>query len=377
VHLSSTKYGPKLLAKGARQSDVMRNEQAIRMPGLQPVLDEASSLMDQDIPVFVLGDFNAPSHRDWTTAAAGLRSHVTGRFRWPMSIAAEGIGLVDSYRAVYPDPVQNPGLTWPAARPFVAGYNPGMNGAAADRIDLLYAGGAATPVEALIVGEDGSEFTDVAVSPWPTDHRAVVVRFDVDPAPPPTLVTIDQRLVEIGQKRSVRYFSDSAAAASLSVVPSGGSTDDATVEQRLADPSSGSWPLPTEVLAPGAFDVVLLDSGGAELQRVGFWLVEPGTTPTLTTDKKAYAPGEPIDVSWQSAPGNKWDWIGIYRRDADPDVAYYKTWAYTKATVAGSETLDGSDSGGPWPMTPGEYSVYLLVDDSYREVAGADFIVRG
>ena len=110
VHLSSTKYGPKLLAKGARRSEVMSNERAIRLPGLQPVLDEASSLMGQGIPVFVLGDFNAPSHRDWTRVTAGLRSHVTGRFRWPTSVAAERIGLVDSYRAVYPDPVLNPGF---------------------------------------------------------------------------------------------------------------------------------------------------------------------------------------------------------------------------------------------------------------------------
>jgi hypothetical protein len=45
----------------------------------------------------------------------------------------EHAGFNDSYRAVHPDPVKDSGLTWPAARPFVKGYNPGLNGAAAYR----------------------------------------------------------------------------------------------------------------------------------------------------------------------------------------------------------------------------------------------------
>ena len=86
----------------------------------------------------LLGDFNAPSHRDWTDATVGMRPHVTQPFDWPTSVATEQIGLVDAYRSVYPDPVTHPGLTWPADRPFVDGYNPAADGHPEDRIDLMY-----------------------------------------------------------------------------------------------------------------------------------------------------------------------------------------------------------------------------------------------
>ena len=377
LHLSSTKYGPQLIDKGrATAAEVLRNENALRLPELEPVLDEASSLTQRGIPVFVTGDFNAPSHRDWTAATVGLRDHMAFPLQWPTSVAAEAAGLVDAYRALSPDPVEDPGLTWPASRPFVPGYNPGPNGAAADRIDLMFTGGPVEPVEARIVGEKGSAFTDVAVSPWPTDHRALVVRAELLPAAPPTLVTIDQRLVTIGQERNVRYVSDSGDAATLAVVPAAGGVEDAAIEQQLDNAASGSWLLPTQELEQGAYDLVLLDGDGAELARSPFWLIEPGATPQLTTDKRVYAPSEPIEVTWLYAPGNKWDWLGIYDRGADPEVASYTTWTYTGGTIAGTEILDGSDFGGPWPLSPGAYSVYLLVDDSYEKVAGTDFDVR-
>src|SRR4029453_7688295 len=92
----------------------------------------------------------------------------------------------DSYRALHPTPVTDQGLTWPASRPFVKGYNPGPNGAAADRIDLLYSGGPARATQSSVVGEAGSKYSDIVVSPWPSDHRAVVSQFEVTPAPLPT-----------------------------------------------------------------------------------------------------------------------------------------------------------------------------------------------
>ena len=76
------------------------------------------------------------------------------------------------------------------------------------------------------------------------------------------------------------------------------------------------------------------------------------------------------------APGNKWDWIGVYRRGADPNVASYKNWDYTDAKIAGTVLIDGRAPGGPWPLPPGEYDVLLLKDDSYQELARAPFTVK-
>ena len=86
--------------------------------------------------------------------------------------------------------------------------------------------------------------------------------------------------------------------------------------------------------------------------------------------------GEPIDVSWHAAPANRWDWVGIYRRGADPNIAYYILWLYTDASVEGSIVLDRA-ANGPWPLKPGKYSVYLLVDDSYEKIAAGNFTVTG
>ena len=105
------------------------------------------------------------------------------------------------------------------------------------------------------------------------------------------------------------------------------------------------------------------------------WVREPGADATVTTSKRSYRVGAPIQVSWSDAPGGKWDWVGVYKRGADPNVAYYKDWVYTEATIAGSATIDGKASGGPWPLPPGKYDIVLLADDSYAELARTPFTV--
>ena len=69
------------------------------------------------------------------------------------------------------------------------------------------------------------------------------------------------------------------------------------------------------------------------------------------------------------------DWLGVYARHADPNVAPYLLWIYTRAAVAGRFAL-GRGANGPWPLRPGRYTVYLLRDDLYVKLAGADFTIR-
>ena len=85
-------------------------------------------------------------------------------------------------------------------------------------------------------------------------------------------------------------------------------------------------------------------------------------------------------MAWSNVPGNRFDWIGIYRRGADPAVASYLLWTYTgeaiyRYSILASTTLDET-SEGRFPLRPGKYTREVLVDDAYEAVATADFVIR-
>ncbi|HKX56250.1 MAG TPA: endonuclease/exonuclease/phosphatase family protein, partial [Xanthomonadales bacterium] len=117
--------------------------------------------------IFITGDFNEPSFRDWTAAAAAAGIHPLV-VDWPFSRAIEALGFTDVFRAVHPDPVEKPGFTW----------SPNITAATTDdhpdRIDFIFARGVGIEIlSAHIVGEAGP-WSDRVVEPWPSDHRAVV-----------------------------------------------------------------------------------------------------------------------------------------------------------------------------------------------------------
>jgi len=76
------------------------------------------------------------------------------------------------------------------------------------------------------------------------------------------------------------------------------------------------------LLKAGAYDAVLLDANGKELARAPFWMEEPGAVPTVGVDHPNYADNEAIVASWKNAPGNRRDWLGIYKA-GDPDQMNY------------------------------------------------------
>jgi len=117
--------------------------------------------------VFVTGDFNEPSNHDWTPEAVAAGQHPVA-VKWPTTGRLVAEGFIDAYRAVHPDPVAKPAYTW----------TPRFDEAATDdhpdRIDfVLVRGQGVTVTDAAIVGEDGPR-SDIVVTPWPSDHRAVV-----------------------------------------------------------------------------------------------------------------------------------------------------------------------------------------------------------
>ena len=381
VHLPSNPYGPFRVKQGESRKEVVDLERRVRLPAIRPSLHAEKDLQAEGIPVFLVGDFNSPSWRDWTKEMVGVRYQIRYPVKWPVSRAVERAGFVDSYRAIYPDPKKHPGLTWWAARPTLFGGYP-CHCAPQDRIDLVYATPEATPTKSLIVGERDSPLADVGVHPWPSDHRMVVSSFQVTPAAPPNFVAVDEkdRLVDVGEKVNVTFHSPGGPGEHVAVVTAGGDPAAGTVADQPTgggNPTDGSLAFDTDGWSAGGYEAVLLDGSGAELSRIPFWVKEPSDGPQVWTGKPTYTVGEGIDVHWTDAPGERWDWVGIYKRGANPHVAYYLLWAYTHNTIEGSLVLDDDDHG-PWPMGAGKYSIYLLADDGYKLLAGSPFrIAKG
>ena len=140
------------------------------------LLKQIKDLPDQEATVFVVGDFNEPSHLDWTEAAAKSGRHPI-KVAYPTSTEMAKAGFSDAYRTIYPDEMKNPGITWSPA------YKVGDPRTHHDRIDFVYFKGNGVKVtEVKIVGES-EENADLVVSPYPSDHRAVVATFTLAKQP--------------------------------------------------------------------------------------------------------------------------------------------------------------------------------------------------
>jgi endonuclease/exonuclease/phosphatase family metal-dependent hydrolase len=379
VHLPSPNYGPRRLLDGWSRRKVLRNERASRLPAIRPFVHALAPVAVAGIPSVILGDFNAPSSQDWTAATVGVRPQNRFPVTWPVSRYLLGHGYADSYRQVHPDPVASPGLTWPSGRPpSPDSWNPRRD-APQDRIDQIWVAGPASATGIEIVGERGGPEVSIGLRPWGTDHRAVVSTLDATPGAPPVMGSPVPRLVDVGADLTVLYHAPGAAGERVVLVPEGG--DPATDALDAAptpggQPNDGSLMLPTSSLPVGSYDAVLADAADAVLSRAPFWIRDPGSPPTLATAKHRYAVGEPLGFSWTQAPGNRFDWIGVYPRDADPASGSYAGYVYTRATVVGSAVFDHR-AVHRWPLSPGRYTAYYLTTDIYRAVASVDFVVRG
>jgi len=162
-------YGPAPFVKTAAEAVMWADK--TRGPAMD-LLAADMAAAEGAAAVFVTGDFNEPSMHDWTDAAVAA-GHQPLAVVWPTTKRLGDAGFTDAYRAIWADPVAKPAYTW---TPQGDEADPEDHH---DRIDFVFAKGAGLSVtDAAIVGETGPR-TDIAVDPWPSDHRAVVaeVRF--------------------------------------------------------------------------------------------------------------------------------------------------------------------------------------------------------
>jgi len=371
VHMPATPYGPEAVRDGQDLAAVMQMETDTRMPAIQPYLEALPKIAADGTPVFLTGDFNSPSHLDWTEAVMKVRPQVKYVVEWPVSKALADAGLRDSYREAHPDPVARAGLTWTTGYP-----HPWIKpNETFDRIDLVWSAGNTRVTASEVVGEAGGPDVDIPVTPWPSDHRAVVSTFQVMPGMAPAMVGVDRRVLRQGDDFILRFAIGDREDARISVVPKGGDpAKDAVASMATGDASDRpSIKLGSTLMKAGAYDAVLSDADGKELARTPFWLLARDAMPSVASKKSSYKPGQTIDVSWHNAPGMKFDWVAIYHA-GDPDIYNYIAYIYTGATVEGSGSFDTDAIGGK--LDPGNYEVRLLRDDSYVLLAKAPFTVK-
>ena len=143
---------------------------------INKVLWDIKSILSSGEPVFLTGDFNEPSHLDWTTESAQAGLHPL-KVSFPTSIQVTEAGLKDAFRELFPDPVTVPGFTWPAGT-----YPETPDSSVADpedRIDFIYFTGEKVQVKNVQRLGEAADTSDISFVNYPSDHRAVLATFEL------------------------------------------------------------------------------------------------------------------------------------------------------------------------------------------------------
>lgn len=381
THTPWNPSGYLVMLQGGDEAEVLAAERR-KLGWLAPHLEAVAGPIGAGVPTFFVGDLNSPSHLDWTQEAVdelgwqpptldppGERYVVA----WPVTVAMEDAGFTDTYREAHPDPVADPGFTY-CVRFFPACGRWDTW----DRIDYVFSAGPIDVRGSRVVGE-GGPYTDIRSRPWPTDHRAVVSTVDVTPVvPDPFAAPLDER-VWLGRDVEVAFADPASGGRTIGLWAVGDdpATDPAAVEATVdAGADDGMVALPTDAVPPGDYAVALVDGGGVVATS---WatLVDRGAPATVRTAARAYDRGEPIEVEWTGAPGNRYDWLALSRGCFDASVCPLRQWRYVDGNVNGTASFTRG-SEGIWPLRPGRYAVSLCVDDGFVCIATSRiFRVRG
>ncbi len=137
------------------------------------MLKELSVVHERGTPIFVTGDFNEPSFQDWTQPAADAGVHPI-KVTYPATKRVTDHGMIDSYRELHRNELQRPGYTW---TPLTETSDQLDHH---DRIDFVFADNRYCDIESCQVVGENEESADIVVTPWPSDHRAVLATVKVE-----------------------------------------------------------------------------------------------------------------------------------------------------------------------------------------------------
>lgn len=368
VHLPSDPYGEDWVRDGRSATAVVRLEQRVRLPAIKPFLNVLPQLATDGIPVFLAGDFNSPSDEDWRPAAISRWPYRRISVEWPVAQAVRAAGFRDSFRHKHPDPVRYPGFTWWADRPVIPDYNPGLADSWQSRIDFIWYAGPARVMQSTLVGDAGAPGVTIAVKPWPSDHRAVLSDFAIEPAPIPLVVAASRRLYRVGDPGSIVY-SNRTSAGALIIAPTGIDGEPGAPWRRVETTARlGTMEFGDSTPPAGRYAVALIDSEQRTVSRNEFWVLPADATPEIGARMESYVQDEPVSIRWRNAPGNRYDWIAVYPEGVTDREAYV-AWAHTGGRVEGEIALAAAQAVSGWPLPAGRYTASLMIDDGFESLA--------
>lgn len=181
---------PETVLQVLQVNDASQRDDAIRR-----FISEARKDLEQGSIVVLGGDFNEPSHLDWTRETKDMYDHNGLIVPWTVTLLLDNAGFADAYRTLYPDVLSYPGFTFPADNPLVpvSKLTWAPEADERERIDYVfyYPDPSLELESAVIFGPEGSicrsqrineTSKDRFILPagvWPTDHKGLLVRFSV------------------------------------------------------------------------------------------------------------------------------------------------------------------------------------------------------
>jgi len=167
IHFPAHPYQPYQIRDGELTTvwQIEHESEETKREVFQDLIQDLHSLI-KDEEIILVGDFNEPSHLDWTLEAANQGLNFGFEVNWPISSNLELIGMVDSYRERFPNPIQYPGFTWTPIQ---------SDNEVHDRIDFIYYSGKIGLQEVYLVGPD--HLSDIVIDYFESDHRAIFSKF--------------------------------------------------------------------------------------------------------------------------------------------------------------------------------------------------------
>lgn len=189
---STWKERPRLLDV---DSILMLNVMSKRDDGMTAIIAHGNKDREAGRIVLIGGDYNEPSFLDWQADTKDMFDHGGIVVDWTVTKMLDSNNYKDAYREMYPNAVTHPGFTFPSQNALVPISRLAWAPKSDERERVDYIHYSPSPklklVDAVVWGpkksisnnevvlEDTQDPFRIGAGVWPTDHKAVLVTFEL------------------------------------------------------------------------------------------------------------------------------------------------------------------------------------------------------